>query len=46
VILSLVGKWLNAGAMHNGVILRTDEGTPQGGPVTPLTQRQTSNSNV
>jgi len=33
VILSLVGKWLNAGAMHNGVILRTDEGTPQGGPI-------------
>lgn len=33
VILSLVGKWLNAGAMHNGVLLRTDEGTPQGGPI-------------
>jgi RNA-directed DNA polymerase len=33
VILSLIGKWLKAGAMHNGVIIRTKEGTPQGGPI-------------
>ena len=33
VILSLVGKWLSAGALHNGVIIRTEEGTPQGGPI-------------
>ena len=33
VILSLIGKWLKAGAMHNGVIIRTTEGTPQGGPI-------------
>jgi RNA-directed DNA polymerase len=33
VILSLIGKWLKAGAMHNGVIIRTREGTPQGGPI-------------
>jgi RNA-directed DNA polymerase len=33
VILSLVGKWLKAGAMHNGVIIRAEEGTPQGGPI-------------
>jgi len=33
VILSLIGKWLNAGAMQDGVVLRTDEGTPQGGPI-------------
>jgi RNA-directed DNA polymerase len=33
VILSLIGKWLSAGAMHNGVIIRTEEGTPQGGPI-------------
>jgi RNA-directed DNA polymerase len=32
-ILSLVGKWLKAGAMHNGVIQRSEEGTPQGGPI-------------
>jgi RNA-directed DNA polymerase len=33
VILGLIGKWLKAGAMHNGVIIRTEEGTPQGGPI-------------
>lgn len=33
VILSLIGKWLKAGAMQDGVVIRTEEGTPQGGPV-------------
>ena len=33
VILSLIGKWLNAGAMQNGVVIRSEEGTPQGGPI-------------
>ena len=33
VILRLIGKWLKAGAMQDGVVLRTDEGTPQGGPI-------------
>lgn len=33
VILSLIGKWLNAGAMQDGVLIRTEEGTPQGGPI-------------
>ena len=33
VILSLIGKWLKAGAMYNGVVLRSAEGTPQGGPI-------------
>lgn len=33
VILSLLGKWLNAGAMENGVVVRSEEGTPQGGPI-------------
>jgi RNA-directed DNA polymerase len=36
VILSLIGKWLNAGAMQNGVVIRTEEGTPQGGPISPV----------
>lgn len=35
VILRLVGKWLNAGVMENGVVLRTEEGLPQGGPISP-----------
>jgi len=33
VILRLIGKWLNAGVMQDGVVLRTEEGTPQGGPI-------------
>lgn len=36
VILSLIGKWLRAGVMQAGVVLRTEEGTPQGGPISPL----------
>jgi len=36
VIQSLIGKWLNAGAMQNGVIVHTEEGTPQGGPISPV----------
>lgn len=33
VILSLIGKWLKAGVMQNGVVVRSEEGTPQGGPI-------------
>jgi group II intron reverse transcriptase/maturase len=36
VILHLIGKWLGAGVMSNGVVTRTEEGTPQGGPISPL----------
>jgi len=36
VILSLIGKWLNAGAMQNGVVIYPEEGTPQGGPISPV----------
>src|SRR5438876_9321014 len=39
VILRLIGKWLRAGAMQNGVVTRTEAGTPQGGPITPRTQK-------
>lgn len=35
-ILRLVKKWLNAGYMEKGVTCRTEEGTPQGGPISPL----------
>ena len=33
VILRLIGKWLRAGAMQDGVVIRSKEGTPQGGPI-------------
>ena len=36
VILSLIGKWLNAGAMQDGVITYAEEGTPQGGSISPV----------
>lgn len=36
VILRLIGKWLNAGYMQGGVVTRTEEGSPQGGPISPI----------
>ena len=36
VILRLIGKWLNAGVLEKGVLTVSDEGTPQGGVVSPL----------
>ncbi|MFY0521602.1 MULTISPECIES: group II intron reverse transcriptase/maturase [Bacillaceae] len=35
-LLKLIRKYLQAGVMINGVISSTDEGTPQGGPLSPL----------
>ena len=35
-ILRLIRAYLNAGIMVNGVYVRSDEGTPQGGPLSPL----------
>ena len=34
--LRLVAKWLKAGVMEDGVVGRSKEGTPQGGPLSPL----------
>jgi RNA-directed DNA polymerase len=36
VILRTIGKWLKAGVMEDGAIHYPDEGTPQGGVVSPL----------
>ena len=35
-IQRLVGKWLRSGIMENGVICHNEDGTPQGGPISPL----------
>jgi RNA-directed DNA polymerase len=35
-VLKLIRRYLNAGTMINGVIIYTDEGTPQGGPISPM----------
>jgi retron-type reverse transcriptase len=42
-ILGLIGKYLRRGAMVEGVVMASEEGTPQGGPLTPRTQKVTSN---
>ena len=35
-VLHLIGKYLRAGAMLDGVVVKSVEGTPQGGPLSPL----------
>ena len=35
-ILLLIRRFLQAGVMENGLVKATDEGTPQGGPLSPL----------
>lgn len=36
VLLRLIGKWLNAGVLEEGVHTTPDAGTPQGGVISPL----------
>lgn len=36
VLLRLIGKWLKAGVLEKGSISYPDEGTPQGGVISPL----------
>jgi group II intron reverse transcriptase/maturase len=35
-VLKLIGRYLRAGAMIEGVVVTSEEGTPQGGPLSPL----------
>ena len=35
-VLRLIGRYLRAGVMAEGVVVRSAEGTPQGGPLSPL----------
>jgi RNA-directed DNA polymerase len=35
-IIRLIRAYLNAGIMDGGVVMQRDEGTPQGGPLSPL----------
>jgi RNA-directed DNA polymerase len=35
-VLKLIRAFLNAGVMENGLVTWSDEGTPQGGPLSPL----------
>ena len=36
VLLRLIGKWLNAGVLEDGCVTHPDEGSPQGGVVSPI----------
>ena len=36
VIRRAIGKWLNAGVLEDGAVRRAEQGTPQGGVVSPL----------
>lgn len=36
VLLRLIGKWLNAGVLEDGDIKYPDEGSPQGGVISPI----------
>jgi group II intron reverse transcriptase/maturase len=36
VLLRLIGKWLNAGILEEGVLKYSDSGTPQGGVISPI----------
>jgi RNA-directed DNA polymerase len=38
-MLQMIGAFLKAGVQENGLVTAVDEGTPQGGPLTPLTQK-------
>jgi RNA-directed DNA polymerase len=41
-LLRLIRAFLRAGVMEDGLVGPVDEGTPQGGPLTPRTQKITS----
>jgi len=36
VVTRLIGKWLRAGVMEEGVVLHPESGSPQGGVISPL----------
>jgi RNA-directed DNA polymerase len=44
-MLKLIRAFLTAGVMEDGLVGPVDEGTPQGGPFTPFTQKVISYSN-
>jgi len=35
-LIKLIRAYLNAGVMENGVVVTSEEGTPQGGPLSPI----------
>ena len=45
MLLRLIDKWLKAGVMEDGMVAYPQAGTPQGGGVSPLTQKVTFSLN-
>ena len=45
-VLKLIRQWLEAGVMEDGRVRETLAGTPQGGVITPLTQKAIFSSNA
>jgi RNA-directed DNA polymerase len=45
-VLKLIRRYLRAGMMAGGLVSPRTEGTPQGGPLTPLTQKVTFSLNA
>ena len=45
-VVRLIRAWLKAGVMEEGKVTHPDRGSPQGGVVTPRTQKITSNLSV
>ena len=46
IMLRLIRRYLEAGVLANGVVMERHEDTPQGGPLTPRTQKVISSSTV
>ena len=46
VLLRIVRRFLKAGVLEDGAFAASETGTPQGGLVTPLTQKRTSSSSA
>jgi RNA-directed DNA polymerase len=45
-VIRLIRAYLNSGIMDDGVVQQRDQGTPQGGPITPPTMLHTFSSFV
>jgi group II intron reverse transcriptase/maturase len=43
VLRRAIDKWLSAGVLEDGAVTYPESGTPQGGPLTPPTQKAISN---
>ena len=44
VVRRMIDRWLKAGVLDKGVLQRSETGTPQGGVLTPRTQKATARS--